>query len=52
MVKEIGGKLWFCCPRCGNKIHPVSPAAVCSGVFVMCTRCKWQGEMEIKRKGA
>lgn len=49
MLKEINGKVWFCCPKCGKKIHPVSPGA--RGVFVVCkqrrcdgTRCNWRGE--------
>lgn len=49
MLKEINGKVWFCCPQCGKKIHPVAPGA--RGVFVVCkqrrgdgTRCNWRGE--------
>ena len=49
MLKEINGKVWFCCPKCGKKIHPVAPGA--HGVFVVCkqrradgTRCNWRGE--------
>lgn len=52
MVKSINGKFWYCCPKCGQKIHPVSQGAICSGVYVECRRCGWSGEMEIKRKGA
>ena len=52
MIKNIKGKLWYCCPKCGQKIHPVSPGAVCSGVYVKCARCGWSGEMEIKQEGA
>ena len=25
MLKEINGKVWFCCPQCGKKIHPAAP---------------------------
>lgn len=49
MLKEINGKVWFCCPQCGKKFHPVAPGA--RGVFVICkqrradgTRCNWRGE--------
>ena len=49
MLREINGKVWFCCPQCGKKIHPVVPGA--RGVFVVCkqrrgdgTRCNWRGE--------
>lgn len=57
MVKEINGKDWFCCPRCGKKIHPVKPGAC--GVFVVCKqkradgrRCNWAGEITYsKEKG-
>lgn len=50
MVKESNGKTWFCCPKCGKKIHPVAPGAC--GVFVVCRqrrkdgkRCGWSGEI-------
>ena len=50
MIKEINGKTWFCCPVCGQKIHPVRPGA--QGVFAMCKgkkpdggRCNWAGEI-------
>ncbi len=49
MLKEINGKVWFCCPQCGKKIHPVAPGA--GGVYVVCKqrrddgkRCSWRGE--------
>lgn len=25
MVKEIDGRWWYCCPRCGKKLHPPPP---------------------------
>ena len=50
MIKQINGQPWFCCPRCGKKIHPVKPGA--QGVFAMCKgkkpdggRCNWAGEI-------
>lgn len=50
MVKEIGGQMWFCCPKCGKKIHPVKVGA--QGVFAVCkqkrkdgSRCNWAGEI-------
>ena len=50
MIKEINGKTWFCCPVCGQKIHPVKLGA--QGVFAMCKgkkpdggRCDWAGEI-------
>lgn len=50
MVKEINGQTWFCCPKCGKKIHPVKPGAC--GVFAICkqkrkdgSRCNWSGEI-------
>ena len=39
MLKEINGKVWFCCPQCGKKIHPVAPGARADG-----KRCNWRGE--------
>lgn len=51
MLKIINGKTWFCCPKCGKKIHPVDPGA--RGVLVVCkgkrpdgTRCNWAGEIK------
>lgn len=50
MVKTINGETWFCCPQCGQKIHPVKPGA--RGVMVACkgktkdgARCTWRGEI-------
>lgn len=50
MIKIINGAAWFCCPTCGQKIHPVVPGA--RGVFVVCkarkrdgSRCGWTGEI-------
>lgn len=56
MIKEINGRTWFCCPECGQKIHPVKLGAC--GVFAICkgkksdgTRCNWSGEIRwIKNK--
>ncbi len=55
MVKLINGQTWFCCPRCGKKIHPVKPGAC--GVYVTCkqkredgTRCNWHGEIKFPKK--
>lgn len=50
MIKQINGRLWFCCPVCGKKLHPLAPGAICSGVFTQCRKCKWEGPMEIKQK--
>lgn len=51
MIKKIDGRTWYCCPKCGKKIHPVSPGA--RGVWVTCpgkradgTRCTWAGEIK------
>ncbi len=53
MVKLIGGKLWYCCPRCGKKLHPVSADAICHGIRTQCRQCGWEGPMEITNdKGA
>lgn len=53
MVKIIGGRWWYCCPKCGKKIHPLDPAASCSGVYTQCRACKWQGVMVVTpQKGA
>ena len=41
MLKEINGKVWFCCPQCGKKIHPVAPGA--RGVFVVCKQRRADG---------
>lgn len=50
MIREINGRMWFCCPECGQKIHPVKLGAC--GVFAICkgkksdgTRCNWRGEI-------
>lgn len=50
MLREINGKVWFCCPQCGKKIHPVKPDA--RGVYAVCkqkrkdgSRCNWSGEI-------
>ena len=51
MIKIIDDQTWFCCPRCGKKIHPVKPGA--RGVLVVCrqkradgSRCDWAGEIK------
>ena len=51
MVKSVNGQLWYCCPVCGQKLHKLSPDAVCNGVTTFCRRCKWEGVMVVK-KGA
>lgn len=50
MLKTINGETWFCCPECGQKIHPVKPGA--RGVMVSCkgkkkdgAKCTWRGEI-------
>lgn len=45
MLKVIDGETWFCCPQCGQKIHPVKPGA--RGVLVACKarKCEWRGEI-------
>ena len=53
VVRLINGQLWFCCPVCGQKLHKLTPDAVCSGVITFCKKCKWEGVMNIRdRKGA
>lgn len=49
MVKEINGRRWFCCPRCGKKLNPLQAGAVCRGVLAQCRerRCGWAGEMVV-----
>lgn len=49
MVKEIGGRWWYCCPRCGKKLHPLRAGAVCRGVLARCRerRCGWSGEIVV-----
>lgn len=51
MIRYINGEPWFCCPKCGKKIHPVKPGA--RGVYAICknrlpdgTRCNWRGEIK------
>lgn len=51
MVKSVNGQLWYCCPVCGQKLHKLSPDAVCNGVTTFCKKCKWEGVMVVK-KGA
>lgn len=52
MIKIYNGETWFCCPICGQKIHPVKPGA--RGVMVVCKgkyngrRCTWAGEITYK----
>lgn len=55
MIREIGGWWWFCCPRCGKKLHPLRPDAICRGVLGRCrgvrrdgTRCGWSGEIIVE----
>lgn len=50
MIQHIDGRAWFCCPVCGQKIHPVLPGA--RGVLAQCkgrmpdgSRCRWTGEI-------
>lgn len=49
MIKKINGENWFCCPKCGQKLHPVKPGA--RGVYVKCKgkingeKCDWFGEI-------
>lgn len=53
VVRLINGQLWYCCPVCGQKLHKLTPDAICSGVMTFCRRCKWEGVMNIRdRKGA
>lgn len=50
MIKTINGETWFCCPNCGQKIHPIKPGA--RGVMVSCkgkkdgAKCTWHGEIK------
>lgn len=53
VVRLINGQLWYCCPVCGQKLHKLTPDAICSGVITFCRKCKWEGVMNIRdRKGA
>lgn len=52
MIKLIGGELYFCCPKCGKKLHRISPDAACNGVTTFCKQCKWEGELIIKQRSA
>lgn len=54
MTKKIQGKLWYCCPKCGKKLFPLQPGAVCRGVMTTCrgrfpdgTPCRWSGEIVV-----
>ena len=54
MIKEFDGQWWYCCPRCGKKLHPLQAGAVCRGVLARCrgirrdgSRCGWAGEITI-----
>ena len=49
MVKEVDGRWWYCCPRCGKKLNPLQTGAVCWGVLAQCraARCGWEGEMVV-----
>lgn len=55
MIKEIGGRWWYCCPQCGKKLLPLQPGAVCHGVMAQCrerrkdgSRCGWRGEVVVE----
>ena len=55
MVKEVDGRWWYCCPRCGKKLTPLQVGAVCRGVLARCrgvrrdgSRCGWEGEMVVE----
>lgn len=48
VVRLIGGRLWYCCPVCGQKLHKLTPDAMCSGVITFCKKCKWEGVMNIR----
>lgn len=53
MIKPIGGKMYFCCPYCGQKLHEITRGANCHGVLTYCKKCKREVPMEIKtEKGA
>lgn len=50
MIKEIDGQAWFCCPKCGKKLHPVKRGA--RGALTRCRgkapdgrKCDWSGEV-------
>lgn len=51
MVKSINGVLWYCCPVCGQKLFKVGKNAQCSGIYLLCKKCKWNGEIIIKGDG-
>lgn len=51
-VKQIGGKLWWCCPHCGQKTLRVSTGAQCIGLIVKCDKCKRNSEVIINKPGA
>ncbi|MEY8388566.1 hypothetical protein AALC17_14975 [Oscillospiraceae bacterium 38-13] len=50
MIREIGGRWWYCCPRCGKKLHPLRAGAVCRGVLARCREryCGWSGEIIVE----
>jgi hypothetical protein len=50
MIREIAGRWWFCCPRCGKKLNPLQAGAVCRGVLAQCraARYGWEGEMVVE----
>lgn len=57
MIREYNGILWYCCPRCGQKLHMIQPGAECHGVLCRCKgvlpdgkKCGWVGEMIIKKE--
>lgn len=50
MLKKIGNETWFCCPECGQKLHPVKPGArgvmiTCKGKIADGKKCTWSGEI-------
>ena len=55
MMREIDGRWWLCCPRCGKKLYPVQAGAVCRGVLAQCRGarrdgacCGWAGEIVVE----
>lgn len=38
--KSETGIIWYCCPRCGQKIFQCRTGAVARGILIKCKKCK------------
>lgn len=47
MIKEIDGKRWYCCPRCGQKLFRVIQGSTAKAILVFCRHCKHEIEVNI-----